>query len=252
MPESILNHPLITERYFFPRKEAFADPFWIECGDARLACHYHEVDPQALTVVHFHGNGEIVADYLDVLPGLFARLGCNSLLAEFRGYGMSTGQPELGRILDDVSHILEQLPASPEKTVFFGRSVGSIPALEAASLWPDAAGLIIESGIADVLERLLLRVDPQELGVTPEQLRQDVAQRLDQQKKIAAFTGPLLLLHTTHDGLVDVAHAEQLYARSGSDDKHLEIFARGDHNSIMMVNAEAYFTLVGKFLEKAG
>ena len=119
MPDSILNHPLISERYFFPREETFTDPFWIDCGDARLACHYHEVDPQALTIVHFHGNGEVVADYVDFLPPIFARFGCNCLLVEFRGYGMSTGHPELGRILDDVTTILECCPSSIDKTVFF-------------------------------------------------------------------------------------------------------------------------------------
>lgn len=250
MSTSILNHPLITERYFFPRQESFADPFWVDCGDARLACHYTEVDPQALTIVHFHGNGEIVADYIDFLPPLFARFGCNCLLAEFRGYGMSSGQPELGRILDDTGKLLDSLPAPPDRTVFFGRSVGSIPALHAAALWPDAAGLIIESGIADVLERLLLRIDPAELGVSLPQLQQTVDKDLDQKKKISAFLGPILIMHTANDGLVDVEHAEKLFEWANGPDKKMEIFPRGDHNSIMMVNAEAYFGLVGNFLEK--
>jgi len=250
MPSSILNHPLISERYFFPRSEMFQHPYWIDCGDARLACFYHEVDPAALTILHFHGNGEVVADYVDFLPAHFARFGCNTLLVEFRGYGMSTGRAELGRILDDVATVLEKSPAPVKRTVFFGRSVGSIPALQAAALWPDAAGLIIESGIADVLERLLMRVSPAELEIEPAEFKQAVSGQLDQQKKIAAFAGPLLILHTAHDGLVDVAHAERLYAASGSRDKKLEIFPRGDHNSIMMVNAEAYFELVGDFLEK--
>ena len=250
MSTSILNHPLITERYFFPRQESFADPFWIDCDDARLACHYTEVDPQALTIVHFHGNGEIVADYIDFLPPIFARFGCNCLLAEFRGYGMSSGHPELGRILDDTNRLLDNLPAPPEKTVFFGRSVGSIPALHAASLWPEAAGLIIESGIADVLERLLLRVDPTELGVSLLQLQQTVDEVLDQKKKISTFRGPILIMHTANDGLVAVDHAEKLFEWAAEADKKMEIFQRGDHNSIMMVNAEAYFGLVGEFLGK--
>ncbi len=250
MPAEILNHPLITERYFFPRQEAFNDPFWIDCGDARLACHYHEVDPDALTIVHFHGNGEIVADYVDFLPALFARFGCNCLLTEFRGYGMSDGQPQLGRILDDVAIILESLPGRREKTVFFGRSVGSIPAIHAASLWPDAAGMIIESGIADVLERLLLRVHPMELGISQQDLQKAIAASLDQKRKITSFTGPLLVLHTANDGLVDVEHAEKLFTWATTPDKKIEIFPRGDHNSIMMVNADAYFGLIGEFLQK--
>ncbi|PLX79271.1 MAG: alpha/beta hydrolase [Desulfuromonas sp.] len=248
MPAEILNHPLIGQRYFFPRPERFDNPFWVDCGPARLACHYHEVDPQGLTVVHFHGNGEVVADYVDFLPGLFARFGCNTFIAEFRGYGMSTGEPAVGTMIDDIEPIINAVPSPPERIVLFGRSVGSIPAVQAIARFPQVAGLIIESGIADVLERLLLRVDPLELGVTPAQLEQAVAQKLDQRRTMAAFSGPLLVMHTVHDGLVDVEHGKRLHDWAGSEQKMLRLFERGDHNSIMMVNGEEYFRLVGEFL----
>ena len=32
-----------------------------------LACGIHRVDPDGYTVVHFHGNGEVVADWQGVL-----------------------------------------------------------------------------------------------------------------------------------------------------------------------------------------
>ncbi len=44
---SLLDHPLISQRYFFPRTGDFPDPFWIECEGARLACSFHEIDPTA-------------------------------------------------------------------------------------------------------------------------------------------------------------------------------------------------------------
>ncbi|MDM8552301.1 alpha/beta hydrolase, partial [Desulfobacterales bacterium HSG2] len=62
MKKSILDHRLVSKRYFFPRKTDFADPLWIECGNARLGCHYQEKNPKAKTLVHFHGSGEVVAD----------------------------------------------------------------------------------------------------------------------------------------------------------------------------------------------
>ena len=95
---SLLDHPLISERYFFPRADAPADPFWIDCDDGtRLACAYNETDPSAPTVVHFHGNGEVVADYLDGFPGLINRMGCNCFFAEFRAYGLWCGAAGVGR-----------------------------------------------------------------------------------------------------------------------------------------------------------
>jgi pimeloyl-ACP methyl ester carboxylesterase len=106
---SILDHHLISQRYFFPRQDQPADPFWVDCGDARLACVYHEVSPLAKTIVHFHGNGEVVADYLDGFTELLGRMGCNCLLVEFRGYGGSSGQPQLGRMLDDVTTVIDAI-----------------------------------------------------------------------------------------------------------------------------------------------
>src|SRR5210317_712184 len=147
--KEILNHPIISERYFFPRKATPPEPFWVECEEARLACSYHEIDATAHTIVHFHGNGEIVADYLDGFPELIGRMRCNCFLAEFRGYGGSTGTPQLGQMLDDVKQTIESIGQPVRKLVIFGRSVGSRFAIKAAELFPDIAGLILESAIAD-------------------------------------------------------------------------------------------------------
>jgi hypothetical protein len=34
---SVLDHPLIAERYFFPRPEPVANPAWVEMEHGRLA-----------------------------------------------------------------------------------------------------------------------------------------------------------------------------------------------------------------------
>lgn len=246
MTDDLLDHPLISQRYFFPRPSALADAFWVNAGDARLACHFHQVDPAARTLVYFHGNGEIVDDYLGDFVELIGRMGCNTFLVGYRGYGRSEGRPQLGRMLDDVLAVV-RAAGEPRRLIFFGRSVGSIFAIEAAARFPQAAGLVLESGIADVLERLLLRVDPQELGTTPEALAGAVAERLDHREKLARFPGPVLVMHARRDSLVDVSHGERLH-RWAAGEKQLQIFPRGDHNSIMAVNAREYFDRLTRFV----
>ncbi len=247
MTTSILDHPLISQRYFFPRAERFADPFWVEVGAVRLGCHFHRPHPGAKTIVHFHGNGEVVADYLGDFVAIVERLGYNCFLAEFRGYGASTGTPALGRMLDDVAPLIRAIGQPEQQLVLFGRSVGSLFAIHAASLFPKVAGLILESAVADPLERLLLRVTPQELGVSPVEFEAEVTARLDQRRKMEAYAGPTLVMHTRHDGLVDVSHGERLH-RWASGEKALKIFPRGNHNDIMAVNAREYFALVQEFI----
>lgn len=251
MSSSLLDHPVISARYFFPRQARLAAPFWVDCGDARLACSYHEIDPLAHTLVHFHGNGEIVNDYLGDFVALIQAMGCNLLLAELRGYGASTGTPQLGRMLDDVAPTLRALGQPAERLILFGRSVGSLFAVHAASLLPRAAGLILESGVADLLERLLLRLAPEELGVSRAQLAAEVAARLDQRGKMAAFPGPTLVMHTRHDGLVDLSHGQRLYDWAAGP-KTLKIFPRGNHNDIMFVNFREYFAAVAGFVDRLG
>ncbi len=224
----------------------------MNAGDARLACALHRTDaPDPLTLVHFHGNGEVVADWLaGGFPDAIASLGCNLLLAEYRGYGMSTGEPRLGRMLDDVDAIVRAAGVPPERIVPFGRSVGSIFAIEAAARFP-VAGLVLESGIADVLERLLLRVEPDELGATAAELGAAVAARLDHRAKLAAFPGPVLVLHAVHDDLVPATHGRRL-AEWAAGPVILKLFDRGDHNSILAANAPAYLDSVAELVAVAG
>ncbi len=243
----LLNHPLISQRYFFPRRGFLPEPFLVEVEGAQLACYYHEVDPQAKTLVHFHGNGEIVDDWLEGFVEAIAQIGCNCFLAEYRGYGSSTGDPELGKMLEDVSATITALGRPQAELIIFGRSVGAIFALEAVRLFPEVAGLVIESGIADVRERLLLRVHPQELGVSPAELDAAVDAHLNQQRKLAAYPGPVLVMHTRNDGLVSVQHAEKLHLWAPGR-KDLKIFSNGNHNDIMFVNVQEYFATLHRFI----
>src|SRR6185503_9648078 len=110
---SILDHPTLSRRYFCPRRDAPPDIFWVDCEEARLACVYVAPHPEALTVVHFHGNGEVVADYLPEFAADLTALGVNVLFAEYRGYGASSGEPGLAHILDDVPAIVKAVPVAP-------------------------------------------------------------------------------------------------------------------------------------------
>jgi pimeloyl-ACP methyl ester carboxylesterase len=219
----------------------------VDCSDAVLGCHYHVRDPEALTVVHFHGNGETVEDYLGDFTAQFDRMGVNLLLAEYRGYGMSDGEPALAGMLEDVGRIMAASGVPPERTILFGRSLGSLYAIHGVKIFPQTAGLIIESGIADPLERLLLRVSPQELGATVDEVQNEVERVLNNREKLAGFGGRTLVMHSRNDGLVHVSHGERLYGWAGGE-KELKIFERGDHNTIMMVNAPEYFAHVAGFI----
>ena len=245
----LLDHPLLSSRYFYPWPNRFADPFFVEGAGFRLGCRYLKVADELPTIIHFHGNGESVVDYLGDFEQRIAGLGANLLLAEYRGYGMSSGEPALAAMLDDVALVVTASGVPQERIIFFGRSLGSLYAVHGAALYPGAAGLIIESGLADPLERILVRVEPRQLGASLAELQSAVEHSLNQRAKIASFRGRVLVMHARNDDLVAASHAERLHTWANGP-KELLIFERGDHNTILPANEEAYFAAVGDFIRR--
>jgi hypothetical protein len=249
---SLLDHPTLSARYFFPRRASFASPFDVVTADgARLACYRGGDDPARPTVVHFHGNGEVVADLLPDLPGWLAPLGCDVVIAEYRGYGLSTGTPGLTAMLADVGAVVDALGVPAQRLIFYGRSVGSIYAVEAARRHPAAAGLILESGIFDVAERVRLRVTAADLGASEAELDAELARRFDHGAALAGFGGRTLVLHTRHDEIVDCSHGLRLHA-AAREPRTLCLFDDGGHNDIFARNQRAYVAAVAALIRAVG
>jgi uncharacterized protein len=246
---TVLDHSIVSSRYFFPRREAFSAPHWVEAADGSLlACYYQSISPNARTVIYFHGNGEVVADYLPSFPEWITRAGYNVLLAEYRGYGMSSGTPALAGMLDDVVPIIRSLKIPDQRIVLFGRSIGSLYALHGVYQRPQVGGLIIESGLADLAERFFQRVAPEELGMSESYVVGELRKYFDYARKLRAFQGQTLILHARHDELVPAGHGELLFA-AAPEPKRIKIFDRGGHNDIFHRNREEYMQLVEGFLE---
>jgi alpha-beta hydrolase superfamily lysophospholipase len=246
---SVLDHPTISSRYFFPRRDAPPATVPVEVEGATLACAKHTPHgPEAPLLVHFHGNGEVVADYVPDFAEELAKAGFDTFFAEYRGYGASSGSPALVQMLGDVAAVLDSLDRPLDRVFVYGRSVGSIYAIEAAHARNTIGGLILESGIASPLERVLLRVRPHEIGVTREEMEQEAALHLDHERKLAAYPGRTLVLHAANDHMVDASHAERnaRWARSAE----LVLFERGDHNSILAANLPAIIDAVRLFAAK--
>jgi pimeloyl-ACP methyl ester carboxylesterase len=247
---SVLDHPLIAERYFFPQPDAPDDITEVNVEGAVLACHFHRPRKDARTVIHFHGNGETVDDYVPWFPEMMEQRGLNTFLAEYRGYGASTGRPLYGAMLDDTEAIFDAVGQPEEQLVVFGRSVGSTYAIELVSRHPRVGALILESGIANPLERLMIRFRPAELGVDAEELARVVTERLDHRAKLEGFGGDLLVLHAADDALIDVSHGRRLAEYGPAGRTELLIFDIGNHNAIMAINMERYWEAIDRLLAR--
>jgi pimeloyl-ACP methyl ester carboxylesterase len=99
----------------------------------------------------------------------------NFIVADYRGYGISTGNPTVSSMLSDAYIIFDHICSILDDKGYtgpvwiMGRSLGSAPAIEiAANRQERVAGLIVESGFAGV-EDLLRRLGifSESLGIDP-------------------------------------------------------------------------------------
>ena len=247
--DSILDHPAISGHYLFPQPRYVDDTFMVEVAGAELACYRRIIDPDKFTMVHFHGNGEAVADYIPDMADIFADLGLNSLFVEYREYGDSTGQAQLVAMLGDGEAAIKAAGLAPERVIAFGRSIGSLYAIELVHRQPAVAGLILESGIADASERFLTYADLTAAGVSESDVVAEVKRHFNHKKKLSRYKNPLLILHTENDGLIDISHAERNHRWAGSTQKRLVRFPLGNHNTIFGINAREYLAAIRSFVD---
>lgn len=247
--DSLLDNPAISGNYLFPQPRHVNDPFVVRTEDAELACYRHVIDPSNFTMVHFHGNGEAVADYVPDMVDVFTGMGLNSLFVEYQEYGGSTGKAGLVAMLGDGEAAIQAAEVAPEKVIAFGRSIGSLYAIELVHRQPTIAGLILESGIADPSERFLTYADLSSAGIAEDDVLAEAKRHFNHKSKLSGYRNPLLIMHTENDGLIDISHAERNYKWAGSSQKELLRFPRGNHNTILGTNWNEYVDAVGDFVQ---
>lgn len=247
-----LDDPGVSAAVFYPTREEVADPFLVPVDGATLACRWLVGEPDAGTVLYFHGNGETASLCAEYLGDLFLGLGVNVCFAEYRGYGGSDGTPALVAMLGDGERILDALGLPDDRVVAFGRSLGTLYAVELAARRPGLAGLVLESGIADLMGSLLRRLRRADRPTDEAALAGAVGRSFDQRAKLARYRGPSLVLHTANDGLLDATHARRLHEWAAGPEKELGLFDHGDHNSIYPINRDEYRRRLGLFLARAG
>jgi alpha-beta hydrolase superfamily lysophospholipase len=252
-----LDCPAVNRHLFFPRPDpgrrapAGAEDLLVELqGGVRLAARYYPTDASLPCILHFHGNGEIVADY-DLLAPAFHAAGSSLVCVDYRGYGRSTGVPTASSLLADAYPVLDVVVAFLQQRghggplVVMGRSLGSAPAIELAAARSDTvAGLIIESGFARTPALL------ETLGVPPAMA--PPVSGPDNEDKMAEIQLPLLILHAELDRLIPCWHAEQNYQRAAAQSKRLIRIANADHNTIIALGGQRYWGGIADFLAGLG
>jgi pimeloyl-ACP methyl ester carboxylesterase len=246
------DRPDLSRAYFFPRR---TPPISAELGSpvsfklrdgARVAGLWRQHLPGAPTIFYLYGNGGTLADEVATWAQLTRTVGANLFMIDYPGYGASEGEPSFTACCHAARAGLEELVAKTSAVVLVGRSAGSTFALDAgASLRSSRVkGLVLESGIADLGQRLQVR------GFNDAETLAEVSRDFDHKAKVGAIDVPTLVLHTRDDRVVPVWHGEKLAGWAASRLDALVLFPEGDHNTIYEANRPTYEAHLARFLTR--
>jgi pimeloyl-ACP methyl ester carboxylesterase len=249
---SPLDVPEVLLRLFHPRPEfslggagpAARDLLIPVADHVAVGARFHPAANTAPTILFFHGNGEIVADYDELAP-FYNRQGLNFFPIDYRGYGRSTGAPTVSAMMQDCHTVLafarQWLPEMGYRgpLMVMGRSLGSASALELAAAYPgEVKALIVESGFAYAGPLLqLLGVNLAAIGF------QEIAgfRNID---NIRAYPGPTLIIHAEHDHIIPMRDGQALYDASIATDKTLLKIPQANHNDILLQGFGEYMAAI--------
>ncbi|HPD60247.1 MAG TPA: alpha/beta hydrolase [Thermodesulfobacteriota bacterium] len=253
---ALLDRPEVLSRLFYPRREfpeipitAKAMTFFVTVDEGiSIGCRFYPINKEAATIFYFHGNGEVASDYDYVAP-LYNEINVNFFVADYRGYGLSNGQPTATNLIKDAHalfpgfiKVIEELSYKGD-IIVMGRSLGSVPALEVAAHYQHRlTGLIIESGFANTMT-LIDYFGFAELFAGIKNFK-----GFGNGDKIKAVSLPTLVIHAENDRLIPASESRELYALSGSTRKRLVIIPRAGHNDVMVAEREHYFRELESFI----
>lgn len=249
----------MSRTIFYPRQDmpfgpeapfAFDDVFEAAQGVHLRLRFFLSQDTSSPNIIFFHGNGETARDY-DYFAGDYRAMPVSLVVADYRGYGPSTGQPSFDTFLSDAHRSLDRArEVLKEKgchgpLVVMGRSLGSAPAIELASTRSqEVSALIVESGFADVIPLLeLLGLPADELGITEDYGPLN-------RSKMSQVTLPTLIMHAELDQIIPINEGESLFSACQDSKKAFLRVPNAGHNDIQAVAGASYFESIRTLLSR--
>ena len=194
-------------------------------------------------VIFWHGNGGNLSLWLEVIVEL-RRRGFSVMAVDYRGYGLSTGQPSEQGLYRDASaavkHFTERLQRAGVPVLFWGRSVGSPVAASSISAARPSA-VVLESPMPDV--RSLLRSNPI-LWL----LSFLSSYRFPTSAFLAGYAGPLLIIHGDADRIVPFAAGQRVFKEANAARGVFVTIPGADHNDLHLVDPVLYWRAIDDFV----
>ncbi|MBQ0832053.1 alpha/beta hydrolase [Marinobacter sp.] len=230
--------------FFFPDQTTYITPdrlnltyenIYLDTADGEtLHGWWLPAKAQAQGTVYFlHGNAQNISSHLLNVAWLPAE-GYNVFTIDYRGYGKSTGAPDIEGALHDSEIGLRWLATRPDiettPTFLLGQSLGGALGLTLASEWvqrnetPKLNGVILDGTFSGF--RGIAREKLSNFWLTwPFQIPlswtiPDEYEGVDQIANISPV--PVMIIHSVRDGIIPFHHGQDLYDAAGKPKRFLQ------------------------------
>lgn len=170
----------------------------------KIGCMYVKVARNTPFVIFYsHGNATDLGQMSTFYYGIACHFKCNVFSYDYSGYGVSTGRPSEKNIYADMMAAWEVLKGTfgvqEDQVILYGQSIGTVPTIYLASQTKPKV-VVLHSPFTSGL-RLLI-------PSTKKTNCCDVFPNID---RISRITSPVLVIHGTHDEIIDLSHAIKIY-----------------------------------------
>ena len=216
--ERFLVYPTYRQssRYLNAAEYGAKDVHFFSGDGTRLHGWYMERPKPKAQVLFLHGNGQHIGDLGPMMLNLAERLGVSIFVFDYRGYGLSDGQPYEEGVLADAEAAQRWLAAEAgiqvQDVVLYGQSLGGGVGVYLASHL-GAKALIVEHTFHSMVE-----IGAEKFPWLP--VRWVMRNRYPSSTRIRDYDGPFLQLHGSADALVPLASGRKLFEASPSKHKY--------------------------------
>ena len=204
-------------------------------------------------ILYAHGQSKHIDNYWSrakLLANIASKNNYGVLMMDYRGYGMSEGEPSEHGLYDDVDACINWLSSqgvNEKNTIYYGYSLGCIPLIHHAAYKTDfqPSKLIIESPLASV-ENLansstLINVDPKFISTL----------EFNNAEKIKSVNTPLLWLHGVEDTYIEISNGQLIYDNHDGAYKEAHKVPNSDHTEVPeTLGFENYLQILETFIQK--
>ena len=196
-----------------------------------------------VVVLFCHGNAGNISNRLDSLR-IFNRLGLNTFIFDYRGYGKSKGRAtEQGTYRDAGAawnYLVKEKSFPEDRIIIFGRSLGGAIAAHLA-MTKQPAALILESTFSSIpdLGAELYPLFPVRLLSRFRYATAEFVRRVH---------CPVLVMHSPGDDIVPYDLGVQVYQAANESKEFLQM--SGDHNNGFLISGDTYLDGMRSFINK--